>query len=71
MALAGDVGNQPDWHGQDCFMGIGELLHSHPSHLQAHAQELNLKRNIIAQTRLVEALFWVPWCMGVLTAPSA
>ena len=24
MALARDVGAQPDWHGQDCFMGIGE-----------------------------------------------
>lgn len=25
MATAEDVGVQPDWHGQDCFMGIGRL----------------------------------------------
>lgn len=52
-------------------MGIGELLHSHPSHLHAHAQNLNLRWDIVAQTRLVEVLCWVPWCMGVPTAHSA
>ena len=56
MSLAGDVGKQPDWHGQECFMGIGELLHSHFSHLQVHAQELELRWDNVAQMRLVEAL---------------
>ena len=29
MAYARDVGAQPDWHGQDCFMGIGDLSQIH------------------------------------------
>jgi len=35
MALAQDVGTQPDWHGQDCFMGIGGLLSMYSSRLNA------------------------------------
>ena len=34
MALARGVGAQPDWHGQDCFMGIGGISQLKPTALQ-------------------------------------
>ena len=70
MALAQDVGTQPDWHGQDCFMGIGSLLSMCCSRRLNALEGSHPRWGWGVQMKLEGALFLGPWSMGVPTAHS-
>jgi hypothetical protein len=75
MATLEDVGIQHDWHGQDCFMGIGgwAKLMKVISFIHLVHTARNVLRSVLwtVQMRLAEALFWGLWYTGVPTALSA